>query len=278
MKTRIITAIITFPVFFIIVLLGGNLLAFGMMAVSLVGLFEFYNALKGRIKPIATVGAIETFIYYMLIMFMGYNSRAFFVTFILFLLALFSILVIRYPKYNVIDLSCTLFGVLYVPVLLSIIYAIRMGNSGQYLVWFIFLSAWGSDTFAYFVGRLLGKRKMAPKISPKKTVEGLFGGIIGAIVVSLAFVYVLELGFSIYVPNIKLIAVLAGIFGSVFGVVGDLSASAIKRHFEIKDFGKVLPGHGGILDRFDSILFTAPVVYIIIMVVDYGCSLVANIS
>lgn len=278
MKTRIITAIITFPVFFLIVLLGGNLLAFGMMAVSLVGLFEFYNALKGRIKPIATIGAMETLLFYMVIMFLGYNSKGFFVTFILFTLALFAVLVIRYPKYNIMDLSCTLFGVLYVPVLLSIIYAIRMSTSGQYLVWFIFLSAWGSDTFAYFVGRFLGKRKMAPKISPKKTVEGLLGGIVGAIIVSLVYVYVLELGFGIYVPNIKIIAVLAGIFGSIFGVVGDLSASSIKRHFEIKDFGKILPGHGGILDRFDSIIFTAPVVYIIIMVVDYGCRLVANIS
>lgn len=273
MKTRIITALTVFPLFFALIYIGGHYLAATLLVVSLIGLFEFYNALKGRIKPIKSVGAFGAIILYSVLLTNNPGKNMHFMIFIILMMLLFAVMVFKYPKYNIMDISCTLLGIVYIPVLMSVIYAIRTLDNGEYLVWFIFLSAWGSDTFAYFVGKFFGKNKMAPKISPKKTIEGLFGGIIGAILISVAYVYLVEGVFQVSIPYMRLIAVLVGIFGAIFGVIGDLSASAIKRNFKIKDYGKILPGHGGILDRFDSILFTAPVVYIIILLVETGAKL-----
>ncbi|HSH36827.1 phosphatidate cytidylyltransferase, partial [Schnuerera sp.] len=118
----------------------------------------------------------------------------------------------------------------------------------------IFIIAWGTDTFAYLTGSLFGKNKLCPKLSPKKTVEGSIGGIIGSIILTLIFVKYYGL-FPIW--KFFLLAFL----GSIIAQLGDLNASKIKRVTGIKDYGFIMPGHGGILDRFDSILFTAPFVY-----------------
>ena len=121
-------------------------------------------------------------------------------------------------------------------------------------IWLIFIIAWATDTFAYFTGYFLGKNKLCPTISPKKTVEGAIGGIIGSTVSCIVF--------SMYFIEANLIYVaLLGSIGSVIAQMGDLFASKIKRYIGIKDFGNIMPGHGGILDRFDSIIFVAPIVY-----------------
>jgi phosphatidate cytidylyltransferase len=127
-------------------------------------------------------------------------------------------------------------------------------------VWLIFIGAWGSDTCAYAVGMLLGKHKIVPKLSPKKTVEGCIGGVIGAAL--LGYLYALFLGDKIVgLANPRIIFAIIGASASVISQFGDLAASAIKRNYDIKDYGRLIPGHGGILDRFDSIIFTAPIVY-----------------
>lgn len=134
----------------------------------------------------------------------------------------------------------------------------------------IFCTAWLTDTFAYFSGRAFGKHKMAPKVSPHKTVEGAIGGVIGCvlIVVSLGF------GYNAYaqangIPpraDILLLSAVALVL-SVLGMLGDLTFSAIKRHYGIKDYGNIMPGHGGVLDRFDSVLFTAPALFLLLQFV-----------
>ena len=155
------------------------------------------------------------------------------------------------------------FSLIYAPVTLSFVYLARHYEGGIYLVWVIFISSWVSDTFAYLVGVMLGKHKLAPVLSPKKSIEGSVGGIVGAVLIGAVYGSFLNSAFGVqYMGGI--LAFIGGV-GSVISQVGDLAASAIKRNHNIKDYGKLIPGHGGIMDRFDSVIFTAPIIYLLIV-------------
>jgi phosphatidate cytidylyltransferase len=150
--------------------------------------------------------------------------------------------------------------------MLSCIYLTRHLENGIYFVWLIFLSSWICDSCAYCVGMLWGRHKLAPNLSPKKSIEGALGGILGAMGAGALYgaFFVNRM-----VPELSVtltFAVICGI-GAVIAQIGDLAASAIKRNHEIKDFGKLIPGHGGIMDRFDSVIFTAPVIYALAVLV-----------
>ena len=134
-----------------------------------------------------------------------------------------------------------------------------LNDEYEYFVWLIYIGAWGSDTCAYCVGKLIGKHKIPSELSPNKTIEGCLGGIAGAALIGFIFAAVFYNDRNVWwqLPVI-------GAVSSVISQIGDLAASAIKRNHNIKDYGKLIPGHGGILDRFDSIIFTAPVVYYLI--------------
>jgi phosphatidate cytidylyltransferase len=180
--------------------------------------------------------------------------------FICFLLLLMVLYVIRYPLYRAEQVMTGFFALFYVSIMLSYISQVRVLEDGHILVWLIFIGAWGSDTCAYCVGMLFGKRKMAPKLSPKKSIEGCIGGVVGAALIG--YIYALILGSKMVgIDNPRLLFAIIGASASVISQFGDLAASAIKRNFDIKDYGSLIPGHGGILDRFDSIIFTAPIVY-----------------
>ena len=136
-------------------------------------------------------------------------------------------------------------------------YHMMLMNNSKY-VWLIYIIAFGSDTFAYFTGKFFGKNKLYPEVSPNKTVEGAIGGIIGSTILSLIYFNYLSINKYFYI-------IIFSISASVFSMAGDLTASKIKREYKIKDFGNLLPGHGGIMDRFDSVLFVAPTVYYFIL-------------
>ena len=174
------------------------------------------------------------------------------------LVILMFIYVFRYPEYHAHQVMAAFFGIVYVGVMLSCIYQARMLPGGHFHVWLIFLCSWGCDTCAYCAGMLFGKHKMAPVLSPKKSVEGAVGGVAGAVLLGVIFAAVTKGPAAEY----------AGICGAgaLISMVGDLAASAVKRNMEIKDYGKLIPGHGGILDRFDSVIFTAPVIYYLALV------------
>ena len=175
----------------------------------------------------------------------------------------------RDEKEPIKNIGITLFGAIYVGWLLCHVVMIKafdkdlsvLGytlSSGSCIIMLVFLCTWATDTFAFFVGRKFGKKKLSPKSSPNKTVEGAFGGLIGSIVVGLCA------GFFIGVPWYH-----AFVLGFLFGIasqLGDLTESAIKREIGIKDFGNIMPGHGGFLDRIDSMLFTAPLAYYYIII------------
>jgi len=129
--------------------------------------------------------------------------------------------------------------------------------NGAYFIWFIFIGAWATDTFAYFIGRKFGKHKLIPEVSPNKTVEGSVAGLAAAILFTVVFGCLFFHTGMIYIVHYSVIGVISGIFSQL----GDLTASSIKRFTRVKDYGNILPGHGGIMDRFDSILFIAPLIY-----------------
>ena len=168
--------------------------------------------------------------------------------------------VFRFPIYKAQQVMTAFFCAFYPCVLFSFVYLTRELTHGIYLVWFIFISSWICDTCAYLSGMALGRHKLAPVLSPKKSVEGAVGGTVGSALVGALFAWIFLLPVRKDVSVVWVAAVICAA-GAVISQVGDLAASAIKRNHEIKDYGKLIPGHGGIMDRFDSVLFTAPIIY-----------------
>ena len=182
------------------------------------------------------------------------------------LLFLLSAYVLTYPKFKDFDMMGAFLPFIYVGIMLSYIYRIRALEHGIVLVYLVFVSSWVNDVFAYLVGRTIGKHKLSPILSPKKSIEGFFGGIAGAALFGCIFGAVFNKFVAATDLAILKFAVI-GAVGAIPAVIGDLAASAIKRNHDIKDYGKLIPGHGGIMDRFDSAIFTAPIVYYLLTLV-----------
>ena len=162
---------------------------------------------------------------------------------------------------NYADIAISGFGIVYIigfVLFIPLIYAL---NDGKFLIWYLAIAAWGTDTFAYSVGMRFGKHKLTP-ISPKKTIEGSIGGVIGAVIISLIYTYIINRTGSMEISYLSIAAI--AIVLSILSQIGDLAASSIKRYTGIKDFGELIPGHGGMLDRIDSILFIAPFAYFLL--------------
>lgn len=227
---------------------GGNTLNAFILFISLVGINEFYDVFKETdIRPIKHIGFIASLLFFV----MNLNILKIELNFIIFIstiLALIKIVLDENIKLN--DVFATIFGIIYIPFFFQHI----MYLDGYKHIWLIIIISWGTDTFAYLFGNLFGRTKLSPKLSPNKTVEGSLGGILGAVVLTVIFCKVFM------VPDITKMIFLA-IVCSVISQLGDLTASRIKRITGIKDYGYIIPGHGGILDRFDSILFVAPCLY-----------------
>ena len=257
-RTRLISGIVLVALAILLVTKGGVLLYCVTAAISLIGMFELYRVMGIEKKAPGIAGYLACLGYYGLVWFEGQH----YVTLLAIaaLMVLMSIYVFTFPKYGTEQITVAFFGIFYLGIMLSYLYQVRAMADGKYLVWLILLSSWGCDTFAYCVGKLFGKHKMTPKLSPKKTVEGAIGGIVGAAV--LGFLYgTFFKNNMIQVTNPGVISAAACAIAAVISMVGDLAASAIKRNHDIKDYGNLIPGHGGILDRFDSMIFTAPAIY-----------------
>ncbi len=225
------------------------------------GIYEFIKAMeKGGYRPIKTI----PFLTCLGLLFVNSTNS---ILVYKFSFSIFSFLVLGIliyglfsTKRTLVDVSLSIFSILYIPFLLSFFLATYyVENIGTYLVWFILFGACLSDAFAYFTGVKFGKHKLCPNISPKKTIEGAVGAIIGTAISFLIYAIALNKchGFDIQYWQI----ILFGIVSSVFAQIGDLVASTIKRFVNEKDFGNCFPGHGGVLDRIDSVLFVAPVIY-----------------
>ena len=247
LSKRFVSGLIGLILLIFIVSKGENLLSFAIYIVSIVGLRELYKALeKIDIRPVYIVGYLgATGLFINAILLNKYLGLVF--TFITIILL---ILVMMNKNISIKDISVTFLGILYVPFLMFHIAYLDKTN----YIWLIFIIAFGTDTFAYIAGNVFGKTKLCPNVSPNKTVEGSMGGIIGSIILTIIYSISFRLA-----PMWKLI--LLAILGSIIAQIGDLVASRIKRLCGIKDYGFIMPGHGGVLDRFDSIILTAPVIY-----------------
>lgn len=271
-RTRLISGILLVIAALAVIMTGGVFLAAVLGLISIIAYRELTKACGLRpagkvISALEAAGCIMTVVYYVVLMLalpkglVAVYPAVMIVVVAAFLIHLF-VYVFAFPKYHANQVMASMFAFLYAPVMLSFIYLLREGfTQGGYLVWFVFLSSWGSDTCAYAVGVLIGKHKMTPKLSPKKSVEGAVGGVLGA---ALLFVLYTHLVINVYTDATlsPVLSALLGAVGAMVSMVGDLAASAVKRDHDIKDYGKLIPGHGGIMDRFDSVIVTAPIIFI----------------
>lgn len=262
MKQRVISGAVLVVILAITLYFGGIVTCGFMGLVSLIGNMELLRVYGVNRKTPGLVCYIATVVYYVAI----YIGRMDIIIpmMVVYLLVMLAVYVLAFPTYTDKQIMASFMDFFYVSVMLSFVYLIRDMKHGLVLVLLIFVSSWINDTCAYFVGRALGKHKMAPVLSPKKSVEGLIGGIVGAGIFGVVF----GILFNNYVEHMNYapaVFAVIGAVGAVPAVIGDLAASAIKRNNDIKDYGKLIPGHGGILDRFDSIIFTAPIIYYLLM-------------
>lgn len=257
-KTRLISGIILVAAALVLIITGGEVLLAAACVISLIGMYELYRVYKIERTVAAFAGYLAAVLFYLdLYIHWIPDSMVFVIGLLIVLLAVY---VLAYPKYHASQITAVFFGVFYVAVMLSCIYQVRMMEQGAYIVWLIFLCSWGCDTCAYCVGVKLGKHKMSPVLSPKKSVEGAVGGLAGTFLLTALYAAVFREQMGITAAQVLLLAAISTV-GGVISMIGDLAASAIKRNYEIKDYGTLIPGHGGILDRFDSVIFTAPVIY-----------------
>lgn len=278
MTTRIVSGIIAAAVLLLILLLPPFFLAIAVFAVSCIGIYEYAAATKHRgIRvnlAVSWAAALVLTAYAYLSTLPGESgtvavghirelfsgtavyAAVFFAVVVMFALVLFGD---RKPD----DAAHTLFAIAYIPFLLSFAVMVRNMDRGFEYIWLVIIGASVTDIFAYFAGTFLGKRKIIPRISPKKTVEGSVGGALGCMATMVLYGILVinrDQAHAVEVLHFAILGLLCGILSQI----GDWAASSIKRDSGIKDFGRIIPGHGGIMDRCDSFLFVAPAVYLYI--------------
>ncbi len=257
--TRLLSGIVLVAILLVTGIMGGNVLWGFSLAISLIGIYEFYKVFRIE-TSLGIPGYLMSILYYVGILFFkdSFHGLAWLSVFFMVIAVIY---VLQYPKFKTEEVMAAVFGVLYLPIMLSFIYQTRMMEDGLYLMWLVFLCSWGCDTCAYCVGVLFGKHKLAPVLSPKKSIEGAVGGVVGAAILGAVFALVFKNSLAMTGAPVKFAVICAA--GAVISQFGDLIASGIKRQHGIKDYGKLIPGHGGILDRFDSVIFTAPLIYLL---------------
>jgi len=286
-RTRLLSGVALVILALLTIIPGGHILWALLLVISLIGYHELTRVfIPEKRSALKVAGFVFITLYYLLInsfvieylnsldiahrifektyIHVTFQMLMFFLLALALLICLLAIMVFSYPKYRFEQIVITFFAFFYVAVMMSFVYLVRDLPGGVFYVWLVFICSWGCDTCAYSVGMTLGKHKLAPVLSPKKSVEGAIGGILGAALIGALYVLAVNhwAGAELSVLNF---AIIGGVGGAI-SQIGDLSASAVKRFHNIKDYGNLIPGHGGILDRFDSVIFTAPIIYLLVVV------------
>lgn len=257
MRTRIISGAVLTAILFGAVA-GGKITMFLLsLLITIGGLFELYRVVDVHKSALGIVGYVLALSYYCLLWFDKMEYLQYFCV-ACGILIMFTY-VCSFKTRTAKQAAFTLLGIFYVAIPISYMYKIRLLENGIYVFILVFVCSWIADTFAYFTGVTLGKHKLVPHLSPKKSVEGAIGGVVGAALIGMIYGIVLGNILDTHIAA-KFAAICA--VGAFISIFGDLSASAIKRNFNVKDYSNLIPGHGGILDRFDSVIFVTPIVYI----------------
>jgi len=282
--------------FLAVLYFGGYVLMAGCIFIGLAGVYEFFRGFRSMgIKPCYPIAVVSTVILYAYASVVLYlhdgpliiagrqswssggadpSAPAFLassgagimewfgpiIIWIFFVIVVSLLYLFKIDERKLEDAMATMTGIFYVVFFSFHVMLVDMSGDTAILVWLIILSAFATDIMAYFTGRAFGKHKLCPKISPKKTIEGSIGGIIGSVIICGIFG-------AIFAGPYLIHCIIIGALGGVISQFGDLTASIFKRKMGIKDYGDFIPGHGGILDRFDSVLFTAPLVFYYIVIV-----------
>lgn len=254
---RVISALIGVPILIAIVYFGNFILAASLLVLILLGILEFQkfiiNAGYQQMLTMIIIGQV----FMALAVFNQWRLWSSLSVLLIFILLVFQCL-IKFPRYGFVDLSLNLFASIYIGWTLQHLMLLRNLAEGFFLLMFLFLVIWATDIGAFFAGSFWGKHKLAPLVSPNKTMEGSLGGLVLSLIVAIIF----NSFFKLF--SLPIILVLALSLSSV-GQIGDLFESALKRLAQVKDSGKIIPGHGGILDRFDSIILATPVYYYLLL-------------
>ncbi len=257
-KTRVISACVFVPLILLATFFGGWLFTILMALIAIVGGYEFGNLLKAHGYRFSLPLYIVSCLCFMVFAYVADGYNLIILALIFILLAVHGILFVL-QRLSIEEAAVSFFGIYYIAFTLSTAVSMRLHmEGGMFLIFLIFIIQWLTDSGAYIVGSTLGKHKLMPKISPKKSVEGAVGGIAVAVVAAVIFnliFKVLPIGWLILVT----------VIASILGQIGDLVESAFKRWAGVKDSGNLIPGHGGVLDRFDSLLFIAPFLYIFLL-------------
>ena len=257
---RVISGLIGFPIVALVLIFGNQIvidIAFAIIAAM--SFHEYSHAFKvsDKAKPLTwlgylacvTIALIHVFPREYLMLIIGAVVP-------IAILLCFAQILITKMKTTIIDAAVTLFGICYIVIFLMFMPIIRAAENGVFLIWYVMFASWGTDIFAYVCGKLIGKHKFS-KISPNKTIEGCVGGTIGAVLMILIYTIIIN---NLLVAGIGLIL-------SLLSQMGDFAASSIKRYTGIKDYSNLIPGHGGMLDRIDSIIFIAPFAYFLLVLI-----------
>ncbi len=269
MKTRIISGLLLLVVAIIIIGIGGVPMYLTGTALAIIALKEFYSAVSNKLSIQNYFSMVFTVLMFISVYLRNTDIAVIFS--MLYMLSNFLYLLKEHDKIKLVDFFANVFGVIYIVPAFLIMCIIRDHIFGVYLLGLVFVSSTITDTFAYFVGKAIGKNKLAPKLSPNKTIEGSVGGSLASTVVFVICAITILQNKFLFTLEMNDIGILflIGLASSILSQIGDLSASAIKRITGIKDYGNLIPGHGGVLDRIDSTLFTAPVMYVVLYTLIY---------
>ncbi len=250
------SALLGFPLIAAVLIFGNELVIdIVFTVVAIMCLHEYFSCFKDKAKPIQEIGYISALIIPIIHILEPRQFVYLLLIIPITVVWIFLRVIVSNMKITIYDAAVTLLGIIYIVGFMIFLPLIIDLQDGKLLVWYALFTAWGTDVFAYLIGKTFGKHKFT-EVSPKKSIEGCVAGIIGAIVFVLVYTYVLNtyMNFNISYLYITVVA----IFLSIIGQIGDLSASTIKRYAGIKDFSNLIPGHGGMLDRLDSVIFVAP--------------------